>query len=203
MNLIKHLQFSSLILFVVFNFNNQIFAQSQANPNTKVQSALNKVNTPSRCNEIVLHQTTTANSTSGLTIGKYSNPNISQFTQNNPKWKLKSIDIDNAIINANRPQYSTLLTEAKSDLTGNIEYYESSDYALLASSSNQIHPIYYGKIQLISNDVILKHRVENCPNCSKSISYTRIYNPDQSMVIRLQDEDDDKSDVIYILTFEK
>jgi hypothetical protein len=203
MNLIKHLQFSSLILFVLFNFNNQIFAQSQVNPNTKAQTATNKVNTPSRCNEIVQHQTTTANSTSGLTIGKYSNPNISQFTQNNTKWKLKSIDIDNVIINANRPQYNSLLTEVKSDLTGNIEYYESSDYALLASSSNQIHPIYYGKIQMNSNDLILSHRVENCPNCSKNISYSRTYNPDQTMILRLQDEDDDKSDVIYILTFEK
>ncbi len=203
MNLIKHLQFSSLILFVLFNINNQTFAQSQANPNTKVQSALNKVNTPSRCNEIVLHQTSTSNSTTGLTIGKYSNPNIADFTQSNTKWKLKSVGIDNNIINANRPQLNSLLSEVQSDLTGNIEYYESSDYALLASSSNQVHPIYYGKIQMSSNDLILSHRVENCPNCSKNISYTRTYNPDQTMILRLQDEDDDKSDVIYILTFEK
>jgi hypothetical protein len=46
------------------------------------------------------------------------------------------------------------------------------------------------------------HEVDGCPSCSKHIHYTRSIS-NNILTIKIQAEDDDKSDVFYVLTFNK
>jgi hypothetical protein len=172
--------------------------QSQSIP---IQAVYHKEDVPSRCLEIVKHPSSV--STQTYTYQQLPNPDINQFVLDNTQWFLTSIDIDKHVLSTNRNNYTSLLNEVRQDLSGNINYFESSDYALLALTADEIHPIYYGRILVNSNNVTLKHRVENCPTCSKDVNFSRVVFPNQTLTIRLMDEDNDKSDVIYILNFVK
>ncbi len=196
-NLICFMLLSSPLLFL----NSISLAQVSVQPNKNTVKS-QKVDVPSRCLQIMKHPTSSPPNTLNNN-NKAVQPPIGQFTASTTKWKLKSIDVDIDLLQHNRAQYQNLLQAVKSDLTGSIAYYESNDYALLTLISGQFYPIYYGKIQKSSNDIILSHYVENCPSCAKNVSYSRVFKPDQTLSFRLQDEDEDKSDVFYVLTFEK
>lgn len=201
MNLRNNFICFMMSLLPLLFFATSSVAQVSVQPDKTTHNS-NKVNSGSRCSEIMKHPAT--NSPTALaTNNKAQNPPIHQFTDLNIKWSLKSIDIDINLMLHNRANYQDLLQEVKADLSGSIAYYESNDHALLTLYSGQFHPIYYGKIQRSSNDISMSHYDENCPSCSKNVSYTRVYNPDQTLTFRLQDEDDDKTDVFYVLTFEK
>ena len=62
--------------------------------------------------------------------------------------------------------------------------------------------MYFGSFSILGNDIVLSHKVDGCPTCSKMVSYSRTIIKN-TLVLKIQDEDDDKSDVFYVLTFIK
>lgn len=124
------------------------------------------------------------------------------FAATNPQWNLTNVQVEKAALGVNAANYNLLLDEAKASFTNDIIYVESPQKALFAKQGNELTPIYFGKISHNNSSVQLNHQTPGCSTCSKTISFTQRINGN-TMVIRMAAEDEDKSDVFYLLTFNK
>ena len=124
------------------------------------------------------------------------------FAATNPQWNLTNVQVEKAALGINAANYNLLLDEAKASFTNDIIYVESAKKALFAKQGNELTPIYFGKTTQNNSNVQLHHQTPGCSTCSKTISFTKRIDGN-TMVIRMGAEDEDKSDVFYLLTFNK
>jgi len=127
---------------------------------------------------------------------------VNSFAASNPQWKLSKVEIDQSLLSNNSSNYSSLLSEAKASFSKDIIYVENGKKALFASSKAQIRPIYFGFIKDVNSHINLHHKVSTCPTCSKTIEYQRSISGN-TLQLRMKAEDEDLSDVFYLLTFNK
>ena len=169
-----------------------------------------KHDAPSRTNEIIKHDTqpefnseidASITSNDELLTNDY-NQKIQEFRNSNIPWKLSSFIISKNDLSENKNNYQLLIDDVKDEFNSNIFYYENEAKALLCRNDNPITPMYFGDFTNSGNDIVLAHKVDGCPTCSKTINYSRSIIKN-TLVLKIQDEDDDKSDVFYVLTFIK
>lgn len=130
------------------------------------------------------------------------NYEANSFAAFNPQWNLVNVDIDKKALKSNATDYSNLLSEAKTSFTTDLVYFENGQKALFAKSGNKLKPLFFGNIANVNNNINLYHKVSECLECSKVVRYHRIINGN-TMTIRMRAEDDNLSDVFYLLTFNK
>lgn len=175
-----------------------------------VTQEMKKIDSPSRTKEIVKHDTPpnfTSEITSPITsnsqfVTNEYNQKIQEFSNGNTPWKLSSFELSKSDLIENANNYQLLIDDVKDEFNSNIYYYENEGKALLCRNDNPITPMYFGDFLIVGNDIVLSHKVEGCPTCSKTVSYSRTIIKNK-LVLKIQEEDEDKSDVFYVLTFIK
>ena len=175
-----------------------------------VAQGIIKIDDPSRTKEIVKHKTQ-PNFTSEINEPLSPNPQfliedfnekIQDFTKGITPWKLSSFELSKNDLKENVNNYQLLKEDVRDEFNSNIFYYEKEGMALLCRNDNPITPMYFGSFSITGNDIVLSHKVAGCPTCSKMVSYSRTIIKN-TLVLKIQDEDDNKSDVFYLLTFIK
>lgn len=175
-----------------------------------VSQELNKIDSPSRTNEIIKHETqpefnseidSPITSNSQFIADNYKTK-VEDFTKESSPWNLISCEVSKKDLIQNINNYQILTDEIKDEINGNVFYYENNGKALLCKMVESITPMYFGAFTTKGGDFVLAHEVDGCPNCSKTIIYSRTI-IDNKLSLKIQDEDDDKSDVFYVLTFLK
>ena len=175
-----------------------------------VSQDLNKHDAPSRTSEIIKHEIqpefnseidSPITSNSQFVSDSYKTK-VQNFSKESSPWKLISCKVSKRDLIQNINNYQILTDEIKDEINGNVFYYENNGKALLCKVTETITPMYFGAFSLKGDDILLSHEVHGCPNCSKTITYSRTIN-DNKLTLKVQDEDEDKSDVFYVLTFIK
>ena len=175
-----------------------------------VSQDLNKHDAPSRTSEIIKHETqpefnseidSPITSNSQFVSDSYKTK-VQNFSKESIPWKLISCEVSKKDLIQNTNNYQILTDEIKDEINGNVFYYENNGKALLCKVAESITPMYFGAFSPKGGDIVLAHEVDGCPNCSKKVTYSRTIN-DNKLTLKVQDEDDDKSDVFYVLTFLK
>jgi hypothetical protein len=193
----KNLSYLALCLMLCFTFNG-------------VSQEMKKVDGASRTKEIVKHETQpifTSEIDSPITsnsqfVTKGFNEEILEFTKSNSPWVLSKCEVSKSDLSANSNNYQLLLDDVKDEFNSNIFYYENEGKALLCRNDSPITPMYFGSFSILGNDIVLSHKIDGCPTCSKTVNYSRTIIKN-TLVLKIQDEDEDKSDVFYVLTFIK
>lgn len=127
---------------------------------------------------------------------------VDNFAASYTQWQLSKVDIDQPSLRHNSSNYSQLLSEAKASFGKQLIYVENAKKALFAKNKAQVQAIYFGKTDNSNNQISLNNKVADCPSCSKIVIYQKSTSGN-TMQIRMQAEDEDKSDVFYLLTFNK
>ena len=169
-----------------------------------------KVDGESRTTEIIKHETqpefVSEIEAEVTTISDFSKESYSikvlGFTKENAPWKLSSFDISKKDLQMNLKNYSAIYDDVKNDFTSDVLYYESKNKALFCKSNDSVTPMYFGAISIKGNEVELFHKIDGCPTCAKNVKYSRSIS-NNTLTIKIQEEDGDKSDVFYVLTFNK
>ena len=175
-----------------------------------VSQEMKKIDGSSRTKEIVKHETQpifTSEIDSPITsnsqfLSEDFNKKLLEFTKSNSPWKLSSCEVSKSDLSANLNNYQLLLDDVKDEFNSDIFYYENDGKALLCRNDSPITPMYFGSFSISGNDIVLSHKVDGCSTCSKMVTYSRSIIKN-TLVLKIQDEDQDKSDVFYVLTFIK
>ena len=198
---VKKIAYGSLFFLSISLLNLEASCQSISNA---------KVDGESRTKEIMRHETQPEFVSeiggeetiySDYSVKSYSKKVLS-FTQKHTPWKLSSFDISKNDLEKNFNNYTAIYNDIKNDFQSDVVYYESKNKALFCRVNGSVTPMYFGSISIVDNDVDLFHEVDGCPSCSKNIQYSRSIS-NNTLTIKIQAEDDDKSDVFYVLTFNK
>jgi hypothetical protein len=197
----KKIAYGSLIFLSISLFNLDVTGQAMSNA---------KVDGENRTKELIRHETQPEFVSeiegeetiySDYSATSYTKKVLS-FTKANTPWKLASFDISKPDLENNLNNYKAIYNDVKNDFQSDVVYYESKTKALFCRDNGSVTPMYFGSISVVGNDVDLLHEVDGCPSCSKNIHYTRSIS-NNILTIKIQAEDDDQSDVFYVLTFNK
>jgi hypothetical protein len=127
---------------------------------------------------------------------------INEFLKLNDNWVLLSIRIDESVLNENRYRKDDLLSSITQESSNGMIYVEAENTALLTSRDESHRTIVFG---MISQNKDGKLEVKNsgyCATCSSTVVFERTSQGDE-LVLRFQDQDEDKQDVFYLFTFKK
>jgi hypothetical protein len=127
---------------------------------------------------------------------------LKNFISGKTVWRLSDISIDKEQLSENKANYDKLLSEVKEELKLEIIFVEDDKSALLAATQSGIKALYYCQFKENNGLISLHHKVDNCESCSKDVVLKKKIT-DNTLYLSIQADDSDKSDVFYILTFNK
>lgn len=125
---------------------------------------------------------------------------INSLKSTNTIWRLKSIAIDEARLVENKAQKDELVSNASEDFAKDLIYVESETEVLIAPKDASNGTFIYGEKKILGSNALRVNHLSGCATCSKEYSFVREVGNGELKVI-MQDQDEDKKDVFYVLTF--
>jgi hypothetical protein len=127
---------------------------------------------------------------------------INEFLKLNENWVLFSIRIDESALKENSYRKDDLLVSVTQESADGMIYAETENTVLLTSRDESHSAFIFGDKSTNQDGKIVVQSKGYCATCSSTVVFERINQGDE-IVLRFQDQDEDKQDVFYLFTFKK
>jgi hypothetical protein len=127
---------------------------------------------------------------------------IDLFLSSNENWFLFSVEIDETRLKKNLHVKDDLLIEAIGTYAQGLIYAESETEVLLTSRRDVYETLVYGQKKQTATDKLEILHSGNCLSCLQTLQLNRTLTG-ENVVVVIPDQNPERSDVVYLLTFKR